>query len=84
MTRQTFRPAAADHPPPGSLWRDAEGRVVEVVCNAVRGDDRSDVVVYRAGGVHWVRLAGEFLDGRFARLPDPPRAAFDADAMEGE
>ena len=84
MTRQLDRVAAAVFPPPGSRWRDARGREVEVVCTAVRAEDRSDVVVYRHCGTVWVRLAGEFLDGRFARLPDPPRAAFDADAMEGE
>ena len=86
MTRQPDRTAAAAFPPPGSRWRDARGAAVEVVCTAVRGEDRSDVVVYRAAGTGtvWVRLLGEFLDGRFARLPDPPRVAFDADACEGE
>ena len=86
MTRQLDRAATAVFPPPGSRWRDARGAAVEVVCTAVRGEDRSDVVVFRAAntGQVWVRLLGEFLDGRFARLPDPPRAAFDADACEGE
>ena len=84
MTRHRFRPVAADHPTPGSLWQDSRGRVTEVVLTAVRAEDRSDVVVYRYSGTVWVRLLGEFLDGRFARLPDPPRVAFDADACEGE
>ena len=74
MTRQPDRTAAAAFPPAGSRWRDAEGWVVVVACTARRGDDHTDVVVYRsaAGGDVWVRPACEFLDGRFARLPDPP------------
>jgi len=57
--------ASVDDVTPGSRWIHRKGGEYVVVCLAVREDDLSDVVVYKAGNITGVRLLSQFLDGRF-------------------
>ena len=64
-------------PEPGSIWRHRKGGTYFVVGVARVEATLEHVVVYHKAGQPadmWTRPVAEFMDGRFAKLDDAPKA----------